>query len=242
MSTRATQWVIEEAPVPGHLFAVLACLGWKADEDGRGAHPSIPTLATWTGKTPRQVRADLRALEDEDVALISPGDQSLAEYIRADRRPVVWDLAMPRTTGSTRQVVSFRAEVRDLSSGSARKLTTTRPPSNDRKPASANMSLKENPSPSRKREAYDDPAFAEFWDAYPRKVGKREAWKAWAAETARGADPVRIVKAAIRYAEGRAGQPEKFTAHAATWLRQARYDDEPAGGPPAERDDASWMG
>lgn len=95
-------------------------------------------------------------------------------------------------------------------------------------------------SPSRKREEYDDPAFAEFWDAYPRKVSKRPAWRAWLAETGRGADPVKIAKAALRYAEQRAGQPDKFTAHPATWLNQGRYDDEDAA-MPAERDDDSWL-
>ncbi len=98
-----------------------------------------------------------------------------------------------------------------------------------------------NTSPSRKREEYDDPAFSEFWEAYPRKTGKRPAWKAWLAETGRGADPAKIAKAAQRYAEERAGQPDRFTPHASTWLNQARYDDEAAPALAAERDDDSWM-
>jgi hypothetical protein len=97
-----------------------------------------------------------------------------------------------------------------------------------------------NPSSSRKREEYDDPAFAEFWNAYPRKVGKRAAWKAYLAAAGRGTDPAKIAKAALRYAEQRAGQPDKFTAHPATWLNQGRYDDEDTT-MPAERDDDSWM-
>ena len=39
VSTEATQWAIEQAPVSGSLFAVLVCLGWKADEVGEGAYP-----------------------------------------------------------------------------------------------------------------------------------------------------------------------------------------------------------
>jgi hypothetical protein len=98
-----------------------------------------------------------------------------------------------------------------------------------------------NTSPSRKREEYDDPAFAEFYEAYPRKEGKRAAWKAWLAATGRGADPVKIIKAALRFAEQRDGQDAKFTPHPATWLNHARYDDEAAAAQPAERDDDSWM-
>ena len=107
------RWVIEEARVPGHLFAVLACLAWKADDLGRGAYPSEVTLAEWTGKSERQVRSDLKALAA--TTLTGPGDPSLVAHLRADRRPAVWDLAMPArlpdhaTGGSTRPVVSFRA-------------------------------------------------------------------------------------------------------------------------------------
>lgn len=254
MSVEATQWVIEQASVPGSLFAVLVCLGWKADDNGEGAYPSVPTLAAWTGKTDRQVRSDLRALEA--AALIRLGDQSLAEHIRADRRPVVWDLAMPPTTGSTRPEVSFRPEVHDRSSASDRALDDRQPASvrdharpevermHDLKPASANKSLKEKPSktsPSRKREEYDDPAFGEFWTAYPNKVGKRDAWAKWQAALNRGTDPAEIVKAALRYADERTGQPPKYTAHPATWLHQGRYDDEAAPELPADEEDEWWL-
>jgi hypothetical protein len=98
-----------------------------------------------------------------------------------------------------------------------------------------------NTSSSRKREEYDDPAFAEFYSAYPRKVGKRAAWKQWQAALTRGTDPAAIVKAALRFRDQRDGQDAKFTPYPATWLSQARYDDQAAPGPTAERDDDSWM-
>lgn len=240
MSVEAVRWAIEEAPVPGHLFAVLACLAWKTDEHGRGAYPSLPTLAEWTGKTDRQVRADLRALEGAGLA--SQGDQSLARHIRADRRPTVWDVAMSGTTGSTRPEVSFPPEVHDRSSASVRDIA--RPEVHRHhggKLTSANRSLIEKPTTSRKREEYDDAAFAEFWAAYPRKTAKRDAWKAWLAAVKRGAERGAVVKAALRFAEQRDGQDVRFTPHPATWLNHARYDDEAAPLVPVERDDESWF-
>lgn len=97
------------------------------------------------------------------------------------------------------------------------------------------------PSPSRKREECDDPRFAEFWSAYPRKVGKRAAWKQWEAATAkRGTDPAAIIKAALRYADKRAGEDPRYTAHPATWLSQGRYDDEDQPEPPADREYEWW--
>lgn len=67
-----------------------------------------------------------------------------------------------------------------------------------------------------------DGVFAEFWMAYPRKVGKGAAERAWA--TARKlADPQSILAAVRSY-----GWPTdaQFIPHAATWLNQKRWTDE----------------
>ncbi len=68
-------------------------------------------------------------------------------------------------------------------------------------------------------------AFAEFWQAYPRKVAKKAAVQKFAKAVADGADPAVIVAAAQRYAD----DPERdarYTAHPATWLHQGRWEDE----------------
>lgn len=70
--------------------------------------------------------------------------------------------------------------------------------------------------------------FESFWQAYPRKVGKGAARKAF--EKAREqteAEP--IVEAALAYSSKRAGQEERYTAHPATWLNQERWTDEAGG-------------
>jgi hypothetical protein len=75
--------------------------------------------------------------------------------------------------------------------------------------------------------------FADFWDAYPRKVAKRAAAKAYAAALDRGAEPAELLTAVRRYAALAASSDPKFVAHPTTWLNQGRYDDEipvaPAG-------------
>jgi hypothetical protein len=104
--------------------------------------------------------------------------------------------------------------------------------------------LIDKPSISRSREEYDDPSFGELWAAYPRKDGKRAAWRAWQSAIRRGADPAATVKAALRFADQRATEDPKFTPHASTWLNGARYDDEPAAGQaaPEDREYTGWMG
>ena len=74
----------------------------------------------------------------------------------------------------------------------------------------------------------DDPDFAAFWSAYPRKESKGTARKAW--RTARRkADAQTIIKAAERYRDdpARKGSAREFTAHPATWLNGERWADYP---------------
>lgn len=81
---------------------------------------------------------------------------------------------------------------------------------------------KPKPATARERNA----RFGEFYDAYPRKVGRKAAEKAWRAAV-RDTDPQVIIDAARRYAERRRGEDPQYTPHPATWLRGARWDDEP---------------
>lgn len=72
--------------------------------------------------------------------------------------------------------------------------------------------------------------FAEFWMAYPRRIGKGQATKAWATAMKRGADPRNVVAAAAVFARSCAGKDPKFIPHPTTWLNGERYDDEPEAG------------
>lgn len=94
MSLRATLWVLDEAPTTDmRHFAVLVALADVADDGGRGCWPAVRTLARRARCSERTVQRILR--EMEDAGLIRRGNQILAEGIRADRRPVVYDLCMP---------------------------------------------------------------------------------------------------------------------------------------------------
>lgn len=85
---------MNDAPIANvNEFAVLMMLAEKADPDGCNAFPSRSTVAARTTVDPKTV---LRALQSvEGRGLIAEGDQRAAEYIRADRRPVVYDLLIP---------------------------------------------------------------------------------------------------------------------------------------------------
>jgi hypothetical protein len=69
--------------------------------------------------------------------------------------------------------------------------------------------------------------FDEFWAAYPRKIQKQDATKAWREVRRKRVEPDRIIAGARRYARLKAGEDPKFVRHPASWLRAGGYDDGP---------------
>ena len=67
--------------------------------------------------------------------------------------------------------------------------------------------------------------FEEFWRAYPRKVGKQAALKAYI-RAIRQAPEVEVIAGAIRYADD-PNRVDTFTAHPTTWLNAGRWADGP---------------
>jgi hypothetical protein len=95
VSVEAITWALRDAPdVPAHLVSTLIALANHAGPDGRAAFPGQKLLAEYTRKTERAVRKDLIALAE--LGLIREGDQRLVGHYRADKRPVVYDLALER--------------------------------------------------------------------------------------------------------------------------------------------------
>ena len=94
----------------------------------------------------------------------------------------------------------------------------------------------------------DDPDFAAFWSAYPRKEAKGQARTAWRkAVITNKTDPKVIILGAERYADDphRKTGGRKYTAHPGTWLNGERWleqqddaddDDDPDSGD----DDSLW--
>lgn len=73
--------------------------------------------------------------------------------------------------------------------------------------------------------------FDQFWDSVPRKLGKGKARKAYLKALTKTAHET-ILAGIRRYAATRAGQPEEYTKHPATWLNDECWLDEAGTGPP----------
>ena len=71
-----------------------------------------------------------------------------------------------------------------------------------------------------------DALFEDFWNAYPRKIAKKEAMKKFAKAVKDGTDPNTIIAGAKTYAASVVGKEQKYVAHPTTWLNQGRWEDE----------------
>ena len=93
-------------------------------------------------------------------------------------------------------------------------------------------------TPPKPPKGADADGFDEFWAAYPRKVGKGDALKAWKKIKPSGELRSRI-SAAIEAAKGcEQWQREngRFIPNPATWLNQERWDDDYGGPAPSSRE------
>jgi hypothetical protein len=221
---------------------ILCAMAETAHDDGTEARASQATYARYARCSDRTLRRHLKAMEEAGV--IRRGNQDLVAHLRADRRPVVWDLNMGPTAGQNdRPVGSGRADKVDRPDTVVRSMPL-RPDNYDTNGRTL-MSDKPKPEPSLKNEpstlfpdpsASDPPSpppvadrgFDEFWAAYPKKIGKTDAKSAWRKAVKRGADPDHIVRYATEQAAvwERHQKDPQYIPYPATWLNKARYLDE----------------
>lgn len=70
--------------------------------------------------------------------------------------------------------------------------------------------------------------FLTFWASYPRKVGKGSALKAWVKAKENGLPDVQVLIDALAWQkETTQWLDEQYIPHPATWINQARWEDEP---------------
>lgn len=96
-------WGVKDAPVADvEEHAVLTVMADEADEDGCGVLLSTRTIGLRAKVSEKTVQ---RRLDDMlGRGLLGLGDQSKALYIRADRRPIVYDLLIPYSAYSARAI------------------------------------------------------------------------------------------------------------------------------------------
>lgn len=71
-------------------------------------------------------------------------------------------------------------------------------------------------------------SFEQFWSSYPRRIAKYAARQSYEKALRHGANPDEIISGVENYKKHLVKEetPERFIAHASTWLNQGRWEDE----------------
>ena len=180
-----------------NMAIVLTRIHWRAERDGEEGwwRGTAAQLAKETGLSEDQVNRQVKKLK---LAGHLETTKARAEgaWDQTLSYRLVWD-ELPQTA----QPQHDAAALRDVDRANLRDVPSTK--------TSKDISIN----------------FAEFWAAYPRKVGKREAERKYEIAT-RKTDPGVILAAVKRYAASRAGQDPAYTKHPATWLHQGCWEDD----------------
>jgi len=86
------------------------------------------------------------------------------------------------------------------------------------------------------RKLYQSEAFSDWWEAYPRKVSKMDAYDAWENAVDAIAEVKGISKKyaaqwlqerTLMFAKSYDGKSKEFCPYPSSWLNGARFDDDP---------------
>lgn len=235
MSVRQIERVLKHSRAtsgPTQLVALI--IASYAADDGAGAWPSIRTIAAAGRISAASVK------------------RAIAELQR------LGDLRVDRGGGnrSSRYALTVPIQIEQISTPVQPDtgITLTPPPV---QPDTAGVSERDwrgfslipDPSVTRHetrqvtRQSAHDPLearFETFWTAYPRKVAKDAARKAWNQRKPTEALMVDILAAIARQTLSAQWQRDggQFIPHPATWLRQGRWQDEGIAAPSARLSDA----
>lgn len=233
MSSEAVGWVFRHSPYRGAAFAVhLAIADSVNDQHEDRFWMKQARLAA-------KARVGRGAVVSALQAMTEDGLLELVEDRHAQGRPNEYRLLMPADSPE----VYARTLSAETTRG-ARPADTPCAPSAQggarparKKNPSTNPTL--NPSDTAREvvaelrlvsmdEAQSGPTFGDFWSAYPRKVGKPEAEKAWKVKVGSLSAAGEVMAGLERWAGyWRARGEAQFVPHPSTWLRREGWNDEP---------------
>mgnify|MGYP006284557997 CR=1 FL=1 len=165
-------------------------------------------------------------LQDEELAfqlrisneewLITKATLIAKNLINDDAQPVAWDRRQFQSDSSAARVAKHRRRKKQECN------VTVTPPDTD-----TDTDTEITP-PTPSRGVSVDDGFAKFWEAYPRKAGKRDALKAWTKIKPDESLEVTILAAVRRQAQSDGWRKDggQFVPYPATYLRGERWLDE----------------
>lgn len=215
MSIEAMALVLHHSKAAG--AAKLILLGIANHQGDGGAYPAVSTLARYAQVSDRRAQQLLRELEASNELIIDIQAGGRGQY----KTNLYWvNVQCPDDCDGTS---NHRSGVKSTNiRGEIQRTSGVKPVS----PKPLDKPLDKPIHAQNEFERAVDDAFAEFWNAYPRKVGKAIARKSFN-RAVMDADVEIIVAGAVRFANDPNLPPKQFIPHPATWLNRAGWEDEP---------------
>jgi len=186
-----------------------------ADSESRESWPGHRTVANLCGLSDPTVRRAIRALRS--VGLLA----TEARYDEDGRqRSNVYVLRSPESTGG---VTSDQGEGVTSDQGRGSPVTTLEQDSLEQDPDEQDRNPPIVPPPGGRVAKVDD-GFDAFWAAYPNKVGKKAAQKAWKKHR----PPLDACLRALEWQSKTVKWITGFIPNPATWINRGSWEDEPS--------------
>ena len=220
MSYQAIRAVLEHSKAKGSARLLLVILAEHLNENTRRCDPSIATLAREANATPRTVArllAELKVAGEIGIATGGGRKHCNAYTITAAENPDSDDIVCDENP-DTRDRVASSETLTPVTGFDGETLTNhVRNPDNV-----VRRTIRNQKDISH---AGEDSDFTAFWSAYPRKVAKPAALKAW--RSAKHRPPLAELLVALdRHKGSEQWQAARFIPHPATWLNGQRWDDQ----------------
>lgn len=205
MSIKIMSWVWENSPCKGSALLIHLAFADFADDEGT-CWPSQARLADKARCTVENVRLTTRQLEEQGLIELVEKSNGRGSHKYRVNTPVSQP---PKIFGPPKSQGGDSPNLKGVTPQNSF-LRTINEPSKEPPSFSVIASLDH---------------FEEFWDVYPRKVGKKAATTAFV-KACRKASAQAIIDGARRFAAD-PNREEQFTPHPTTWLNQGRWEDDP---------------
>lgn len=219
MSCYAVRAVLDRSKAKGSARLLLVILAEHLNEKTRRCDPSLATLARECNASLRTIPRLLAELKGKGEIEIHKGGgrRHCNSYtIRAAENPDTAVTVSDRNP-DTRVTVSPSETLTPVSPFISE--TVTNQVRNSDTHVTRTINQKD------KSISAEDSDFTAFWSAYPRKVAKPAALKAW--RSAKRRPPLADLLAALdRHKRSEQWQTARFIPHPATWLNGQRWDDQ----------------
>lgn len=220
MSFQAIRAVLDRSQAKGSARLLLLILAEHLNQNTRRCDPSVATLAReckTSRRTVPRLLAQLKAAGEIEIHAGGGRNHCNSYTITVAENPdtvVTLSAANPDTcvTVSTSETLTPVSAFNDETLTNQVRNTDTRVTQTIRNQKDISHSA-------------DDPDFTAFWSAYPRKVAKPAALKAW--RSAKNRPPLADLLAALdRHKGNEQWQNSQFIPHPATWINGQRWDDQ----------------